>query len=206
MEQEQELLNVETSKLVDAEIVRSYDSIYQMRMMWEHLEYYKSIPHSNLSKRNKIQFLCKKLHLAERRVYHYLSIYKQNDGDIEKAIADVKKHGSVNKTIKYYERIKLNKKYSSKTIQVRNNEEKILVPQTEEEGLKSRMNIITFYANQLNLNCMNFYEEIKQDPRSAEHEVKEEIQTFIYKMYDEFIEQFNVLAKIRKMSLDKKGE
>lgn len=133
---------------------RTLNDVHRFRSIGIYLGIYRSNPDSDSSKRSEIQFLCDKLNLSERQIYKYLSIYKENEGDVEKAIIEINKHGSINKTAQFYESQKVSKKIKEIDKVVKTKRDSLLKVKMQSDTKKCKKRIV----EQLDLIDQHAYE------------------------------------------------
>jgi len=170
---------------------RSLNDIHQFKSIGIYLELYRSNPDSDSSKRSEIQFLCDKLNLSERQIYKYLSIYKYYEGNVEKSIQEINKHGSVNKTVQFLEKEKLGskpsfvKKNTIKSIRDMRIDKNILVPPARNIDIDLREDIIMDYVRFINQNLPLLCAEYTGNINDCNREDIELMQKFMARyLYD----------------------
>lgn len=148
---------------------RTLNDVHRFRSIGIYLGIYRSNPDSDPSKRSEIQFLCDKLNLSERQIYKNLSIYKENDGDVEKAIAEINKYGSVNKTAQFYESQKVSKKIEVIDKIVKTKRDTLLKAKMQSDTTKRKkrvveqLDLIDQHAYEFNGEVLAFLKEYSED-------------------------------------------
>ena len=95
----------------------------------------------------------------------YLSIYKQFEGDVEKAIEEINQHGSVNKTVQSFENQKINKKPKSientkliKSVSSKDGKKESTIS-NDDMGVVGQLVLMNNLLREYNEVTLNFYNE-----------------------------------------------